>query len=73
MWVVAEGEEDGKMEYRKVSCPLSRPGFTDQEPSDPDEAKNPITRRYYIEQMEMKEVENVNVTVNGSPVTPDTT
>jgi hypothetical protein len=72
-WLVPEGDEYGKLDYPKVSCPLNMPGFTNYEPSDPDESKNPITRRYYIEQMEMKDVENVNVTVNGTPVTPDTT
>ena len=43
------------------------PGFSNYEPSSPDEAKSPITRRHYIEQMEMKNVESVSVTVNGMP------
>jgi|DEB0MinimDraft_12_1074336.scaffolds.fasta_scaffold00092_3 hypothetical protein len=67
-WLVSDGNEYGKLDYPKVSCPLKMPGFTNYEPSSPDEAKSPITRRHYIEQMDMKDVDSVNVTVNGTPL-----
>jgi hypothetical protein len=38
------------------------PGFTNYEKSSPDEALPPITRRFYIENMPMAEVEKVSVT-----------
>ena len=66
-WLVSDANEYGKLDYPKVSCPLNMPGFSNYEPSSPDEAKSPITRRHYIEQMEMKNVESVSVTVNGMP------
>jgi len=66
-WLVSDANEYGKLDYPKVSCPLNMPGFSNYEPSSPDEAKSPITRRHYIEQMQMKDVESVSVTVNGSP------
>lgn len=66
-WLIAEGDEYSKLDYPKVSCPLNMPGFTNYEKSSPDEAKSPITRRYYIEQMDMKDVEKVQVTINGAP------
>ena len=67
-WLVSDGNEYGKLDYPKVSCPLKMPGFTNYEPSSPDEAKSPITKRHYIEQMDMKDVDSVNVTVNGTPL-----
>jgi hypothetical protein len=67
-WLVSDGNEYGKLDYPKVSCPLKMPGFTNYEPSSPDEAKSPITRRHYIEQMDMKDVDSVNVTINGTPL-----
>jgi len=66
-WLIAEGDEYSKLDYPKVSCPLNMPGFTNYEKSSPDEGKSPITRRYYIEQMDMKDVEKVQVTINGAP------
>jgi len=66
-WLVAENDEYGKLDYPKVSCPLNMPGFSNYEPSSSDEANNPITRRYYIEQMDMKDVEAVQVTINQAP------
>jgi len=68
-WLVADGDEYSKLDYPKVSCPLNMPGFTNYEPSKADESKSPITRRHYIEQMDMGDVESVKVTINGSPQT----
>ena len=39
------------------------PGFTDYTASEPDEAEEPITRKYYIENMEYTEIQNIPVTV----------
>ena len=53
-------------------CPLNMPGFSNYESSSPDEAKEPITRRHYIEQMDMKDVNSVSVTINGAPINKNT-
>ena len=66
-WLMADSDDYGKLDYPKVNCPLNMPGFSNYEPSSPDEAKEPITRRHYIEQMKMEDVEKVSVTINGSP------
>jgi hypothetical protein len=70
-WLVSDDDEYGKLDYPKLSCPLNMPGFSNYEPSSPDEANSPITRRHYIEQMNMKDVDSVVVTINGSPPKPD--
>ena len=69
-WLMADSDDYGKLDYPKVNCPLNMPGFSNYEPSSPDEAKEPITRRHYIEQMKMEDVEKVSVTINGSPPPP---
>ena len=69
-WLVAGGDEYSKLDHPKLSCPLNMPGFTNYETSSPDEARSPITRRHYIEQMNMDDVENVSVTINGTPPPP---
>lgn len=62
-WLLAEGDEYSKLDYPKLSCPLQMPGFSNYEPSEPDEAEEPVTRRYYIEQLDEDSVKNVNVTI----------
>jgi hypothetical protein len=61
-WLLAEGDSYSKLDYPKLHCPLKMPGFTNYEKSSPDEALPPITRRFYIENMPMAEVEKVSVT-----------
>lgn len=67
-WLLAEDDKYSKLDYPKLSCPLKMPGFSDYEKSTPDEAIPPITRRFYIENMPMEEVEKVSVTSPEMPV-----
>ena len=69
-WLVAEGDEYSKLDYPKLACPLQMPGFTNYKKSEPDEVTSPITRRYYIENMSIKDIEIVPVTVHGVPPPP---
>ena len=62
-WLVAEGGSYGKLDHPKLSCPLGMPGFTDYKPSEPDEAEEPITRKYYIENMNYEEIQKIPVTI----------
>ena len=69
-WLVQSGDEYSKLDYPKVVCPLNMPGFINYEASEPDEANEPVTRRYYIEQMTDEEIEKVSVTVPEPPSPP---
>jgi hypothetical protein len=40
------------------------PGFTDYKTSDNNEAVEPITRKFYIENMPYEEIQKVSVTIN---------
>ena len=62
-WLVAEGGSYGKLDHPKLSCPLGMPGFTDYKPSEPDEAEEPITRKYYIENMDYEEIQKIPETI----------
>jgi hypothetical protein len=44
------------------------PGFTNYQPSAPDEAEEPITRRYYIENMDFNDVFKTPVSMPEPPV-----
>lgn len=66
-WLIAEADEYSKLDYPKVHCPLQMPGFINYEESDPDEANDPITRRYYIEQMTDDQVEQIVVNIPDPP------
>ena len=55
-WLTIEGEEYSKLDYPKLVCPLMMPGFTNYESSTEEEAVSPITRRFYIEQIDFGEV-----------------
>ena len=46
------------------------PGFSNYEASKPDESVSPITRRYYIEQIDFGEVLKLNVTLPEKPQDP---
>ena len=66
-WLIAEADEYSKLDYPKVVCPLQMPGFYNYEESEPDEANDPITRRYYIEQMSEEDVSKVKVHIPDPP------
>lgn len=66
-WLVADGDEYSKLDYPRLSCPLQMPGFTNYDPSKPDEAEEPVTRRYYIENIDYKDLEKVSVTTPETP------
>jgi hypothetical protein len=66
-WLVATGNEYSKLDYPKLACPLQMPGFTNYEESEPDEAEEPVTRRYYIEQMTPERVQDIQVALHETP------
>ena len=66
-WLVSDGEEYSKLDYPRLNCPLQMPGFTNYQPSTPDEAVEPVTRRYYIENIEYEDLQRVSVTTPETP------
>lgn len=66
-WLMSEGEEYSKLDYPRLNCPLKMPGFTNYEPSLPDEAEEPVTRRYYIENIEYENLQKVKVSLPETP------
>ena len=66
-WLTIEGEQYSKLDYPKLVCPINMPGFSNYEQSKPDEAISPITRRYFIEQIDFGEVLKINVTLPETP------
>jgi len=66
-WLQIEGEDYSKLDYPKLHCPLQMPGFTNYEESDEDESEEPVTRRYYIEQMDNTRIENITVSLPEPP------
>jgi len=66
-WLMSNPDEYSKLDYPKVVCPLNMPGFTNYESSEPDEAEEPITRRYYIEQMTEEQVKAIEVNTPDPP------
>ena len=62
-WLTIEGQEYSKLDYPKLVCPLKMPGFNNYEQSKPDESVSPITRRFYIEQIDFGEVLKMNVSL----------
>ena len=71
--MVQEAEEYSKLDYPKVACPLQMPGFSNYVVSTPDEAEEPVTRKYYIENMEYELVQRVPVTIGEQPIPPEET
>jgi len=61
-WLMSTGKEYSKLDYPRLNCPLNMPGFTNYQHSAPDEANEPITRRYYIENMDFNEVLKTPIT-----------
>ena len=60
---MAEGESYSKLDFPKLACPLTMPGFTNYKPSEPDEAEEPITRKHYIENIDYNEITKVEVSL----------
>ena len=60
-WLIAEADKYSKLDYPKVVCPLNMPGFINYEQSDAEESVEPITRRYYIEQLPQEKVELIDI------------
>jgi len=69
-WLMGEGEEYSKLDYPKLNCPLQMPGFTNYKPSGPEEAISPITRRYYVENINYSDLEQVQVSMHDIPELP---
>ena len=65
--MIAKSDEYSKLDYPKLSCPLQMPGFSNYEKSDADEANEPVTRRYYIEEMTEDRIKKVDVSLHGIP------
>ena len=69
-WLISESDKYSKLDYPKVSCPLTMPGFTNYTPSLPDESEAPITRKYYIEEIDYSILEKIKVVVSDPPPPP---
>ena len=70
-WLVAESNEYSKLDYPSLACPLQMPGFTNYLVSSSDEADEPVTRKYYIENVDYGEVQKVSVVIGEEPENPD--
>tara|TARA_R110002020_G_scaffold274194_2_gene489313 strand:- start:522 stop:674 length:153 start_codon:yes stop_codon:yes gene_type:complete len=46
------------------------PGFSNYLVSTPDEAEEPVTRKYYIENMDYEDVQKVEVKIGEKPEEP---
>ena len=66
-WLNGNDSEYTKLDYPKVNCPLKMPGFTNYEPSSPNEAKDPNSRKNYIENINFDSLQNVNITTPEMP------
>jgi hypothetical protein len=69
-WLIQEADNYSKLDYPKVACPLQMPGFANYVVSDPDEAEEPVTRKYYIENLEYEVVQKVPVRIGEQPTPP---
>jgi hypothetical protein len=66
-WLNGNDKEYSKLDYPKVNCPLKMPGFTNYEPSSPLEAKEPQSRKNYIEKMNFDAILRTDVTEPEMP------
>lgn len=69
-FLVANADEYGKLDYPKLACPLQMPGFTNYTVSTSDEAEEPVTRKYYIENIDYETIKNIDVVI-GEQENPD--
>jgi hypothetical protein len=65
--LVANGTDYSKLDYPKLNCPINMPGFTNYVPSKPDESIPPITRKYFIENIEFDGLNKMPVTLPDMP------
>jgi len=66
-WLNGNDTEYSKLDFPKVNCPLKMPGFTNYEPSSPLEAKEPQSRKNYIEKMNFDAILQTDVTEPEMP------
>tara|TARA_Y100000592_G_C5310408_1_gene239822 strand:- start:68 stop:658 length:591 start_codon:yes stop_codon:yes gene_type:complete len=66
-WLIAESDEYSKLDYPKLECPLNMPGFSNYKESRPEEGISPVSRRYFIENINQEEIEKTNVTTYEVP------
>ena len=69
-WLMADGENYSKLDYPKLHCPLNMPGFANYEESAEDESEEPVTRRYYIENMSPEDMTDIKVSLPEPPEPP---
>ena len=67
---MADGENYSKLDYPKLHCPLNMPGFANYEESGEDESVEPVTRRYYIENMSPEDMKDIEVSLPDPPDPP---
>jgi len=67
-WLLSNSDEYSKLDYPKLSCPLSMPGFSNYNESENHESQQPITRKYYIENMNYQDVAKVEVSLPEAPI-----
>ena len=70
-WLVADQENYSKLDYPKLHCPLTMPGFANYKESDSDESVEPVTRRYYIENMTPEVMQDIQVSLPEPPEPPE--
>lgn len=61
-WLMSDGDKYSKLDYPKLTCPLGMPGFTNYRMSDASESEEPVSRKYYAENIDYKELERLPVT-----------
>lgn len=69
-WLLATGDIYSKLDYPKLNCPLQMPGFSNYKESGPEEAISPITRRYYVENINYDAIKTIAVSVHEVAPTP---
>jgi len=70
-FLVSESDEYSKLDYPRLTCPINMPGFSNYTLSTPDEAESPVTRKYYIENIDYNIVQEVPVKIGEKKETPD--
>lgn len=71
-WLNGTASEYSKLDFPYLMCPLNMPGFSNYKQSNPDEANEPITRKYYIENMEFTDIQKIEVTEHNFVPKADT-
>ena len=66
-WLISDDDQYSKLDYPKLYCPLSMPGFANYEVSEVEESVEPVTRRYYIENMSPKDMTHIAVSLPEPP------